>query len=77
MVYRGRVAGGVVVLEGGVRLPEGTPVKVETVESEKTVGGDDLLYRLGELAVPTGIPDLALNIDHYLYGHPKVDDARQ
>ena len=77
MVYRGRVTGGVVVLEGGVQLPEGTAVKVETVETEKSAAGDDLLYRLDELAVPTGIPDLALNIDRYLYGHPKVDDARQ
>jgi hypothetical protein len=34
------------------------------------------LYRLAELATPSGIPDLAVNIDHYLYGHPKVDDAK-
>jgi len=77
VIYHGRVASGVVVLEGGVQLPEGTTVKVETLDKEKTTGGDDPLYRLGELAVPTGIPDLALNIDHYLYAHPKVDDAQQ
>lgn len=77
MIYRGQVSNGVVVLEGGIQLPEGTAVKVETVDRETTAGGDDRLYRLGELAVPTGIPDLALNIDHYLYAHPKVDDAQQ
>ena len=54
MIYRGRVTGGVVVLEGDVQLPEGTAVKVEAVEREMTAGGDDRLYRLGELAVPTG-----------------------
>lgn len=77
MVYRGRVSNGVVVFEGGVKLPEGTRVKVETLDAEKPSGDDDRLYRLAELAVPTGIPDLALNINHYLYGHPKVDDDQQ
>ena len=77
MTYRGRVSNGMVVLEGNVRLPEGTAVKVEPVDTDTPADADDRLYRLGELAVPTGIPDLALNIDHYLYGHPKVSDAQQ
>ena len=75
MSYRGRVHNGVVVLEGGVKLPEGAAVKVETIEASLPEETDDRVYRLAELASPTGIPDLALNIDHYLYGHPKVDDA--
>lgn len=77
MIYRGRVKNGVVVIEGGVTLPEGTPVRVTTIEGGVPASGAGQLYRLGELAVPTGIPDLALNIDHYLYGHPKVSDAGQ
>ena len=77
MVYPGRVKNGVVVLEGGVELPEGTPVQVTTIEAQEPAGVDDQLYRLGELAVSTGTPDLALNIDHYLYGHPRVGDAVQ
>ncbi|HUT93829.1 MAG TPA: hypothetical protein VMY37_30480 [Thermoguttaceae bacterium] len=77
MSYRGRVHNGVVVLEGGVKLPEGAAVKVETIEASLPEETDDRVYRLAELASPTGIPDLALNIDHYLYGHPKVDDARE
>ena len=77
MMYRGRVTNGMVVLEGNVQLPEGTVVKVEPVDTDTPGDADDRLYRLGELAVPTGIPDLALNIDHYLYGHPKVSDAQQ
>lgn len=77
MNYRGRVTNGVVVLDGDIQLPEGTAVKVEPIETGPSAESHDRLYRLGELAVPTGICDLALNIDHYLYGHPKVDDASE
>lgn len=31
----------------------------------------DAVYRLDELAMPTGVSDLASNIDHYLYGAPR------
>ncbi len=75
MVYQGRVTNGVVVLENNVRLPEGTPVTVHPVDEAPTPVQDDLIYAMAELAVPTGIGDLAVNIDHYLYGHPKLDDA--
>jgi hypothetical protein len=36
----------------------------------------DPVWRMGELAADAGIPDLSVNIDHYLYGHPKVSDAK-
>lgn len=49
----------------------------ETAHEEKSVEDQDGLSRLADLAVPTGTADLAMNIDHYLYGHPKVSDARQ
>jgi hypothetical protein len=74
MTYFGKIQNGMVVLEGGVRLPEGTAVKVEPVVDAASAGVDPL-YQLTQLAVPTGVPDLAKNIDHYLYGHPKVSDA--
>jgi hypothetical protein len=77
MTYRGRVHNGVVVIEGGAALPEGTIVTIETHEVRAAADAEDPLYKLGELATASGIPDLALNIDHYLYGHPKVSDARQ
>jgi hypothetical protein len=77
VTYHGRVENGVVVLEGGATLPEGTAVVVETCETRPTPGAEDPLYSLGELATSSGIRDLALNIDHYLYGHPKVGDVRQ
>ncbi|HEY8665287.1 MAG TPA: hypothetical protein VIL86_01420 [Tepidisphaeraceae bacterium] len=80
MSYRGRVQDGVVVLEPGVRLPEGRTVSVELVEPETASDPAQLtpdpLSRMADLAVETGISDLSVNIDHYLYGHPKVNDER-
>ena len=76
MVYHGSVTNGQVVLEGNPVLPEGAAIRVELVEKQSLIGDDDPIYRIGELAVPTGIPDLAKNIDHYLYGHPRVDDEQ-
>jgi hypothetical protein len=80
MVYQGTVQNGVVVFATGMPLPDGTPVNVAPVTSSAPAGvnGDDIdpIFRMGELAIDTGIPDLAVNIDHYLYGHPKVTDAK-
>lgn len=81
MVYQGTVQNGVVVFPAGVYLPEGSPVRVELLARESTdsqvAGSDDILFRMGEYAVETGIPDLAANADHYLYGHPKqVNDGK-
>ena len=73
MTYRGKVANGVIVLEGDHQLPEGTAVTVQEVAERKKAG--DAIYRVDDLAVSTGIHDLAKNVDHYLYGHPKVDDG--
>ena len=77
MTYRGKISGGVVVLAKDAQLPEGTMVKVEPIEESSEPLSSDPLYRLGELAVPTGIPDLASNIDHYLYGHPKAGNGSE
>ena len=86
MTYAGEVRGGVVVLAGGVSLPDGTKVSVEPVGAEPDVAPTDAakpdpaeedptepdpLLGMLDLAVDTGIPDLAYNVDHYLYGHPR------
>jgi hypothetical protein len=76
MTYRGRVSSGVVVLEGGVKLPEGLAVSVEPIEAKPATDADGI-YGLADLAEPTGVPDLARNIDHYLYGHPKVKNGER
>lgn len=70
MVYRGTVQGGVVQFDGGVAPVDGTAVRVEPIEEsgKAQTNGSDPLFRMDELAVDTGIPDLASNLDHYLYG---------
>jgi hypothetical protein len=74
MTVRGKIKGGVVVLEEGACLPEGSEVRVELVQpaSESlpdTTVGERLLKFAGKA---TGLPrDAARNHEHYLYGTPK------
>jgi hypothetical protein len=78
MVYHGRVKNGAIVLNPAVELPDGAAVRVELeppAGESQVSSGDDPLSRMTDLAVETGIPDLATNVDHYLYGHPKTSDA--
>ncbi len=80
MVYQGTIQNGVVVFQNGAQLPEGAMVRVELLDQEAPqeplTPEEDSLLRMGELAIDTGIPDLAVNINHYLYGHPKVIDGQ-
>lgn len=77
MTYFGRIKRGVVVLDGGVRLPEGTAVTVDFVPPSSD--GDDepehptLLERLMPVVgAAKGLPsDAAKHLDHYLYGRPR------
>ena len=76
------------VFDGKVLRPEG-PVDLElnghymlTIEPMEKVEGiypveNDPAFNLSSLAVKTGIPDLATEHDHYLYGTPKrrAEDA--
>ena len=55
-----------------VDLPEGERVFLTVISSSKEA--IDPAYNLTEMAEETGIPDLATNIDHYLYGLPKQSD---
>lgn len=76
MRYRGKIKGGVVVLEGGVSLPEGADVSVEPIISQATIAAaeppviwEKLLKLAGSAArLPK---DAAAQHDHYLYGTPK------
>ncbi len=78
MVFEGTVQNGVVVFPFGISLPDGTAVRVEATPPAEHVAQEesDPVFRMGDLAVDTGIPDLAVNIDHYLYGHPKATDGQ-
>jgi hypothetical protein len=77
MVYHGHVENGLIRLEGSVTLPEGIEVRVETVSPapgvESNEGGLSLYERLRPvIGAAKGLPaDASVNVDHYLYGHPK------
>ena len=66
---------GEIVLDPGVRLPDEAEVRIEleTTERPASQRDQDPLFQMADLAVETGISDLATNIDHYLYGHPKSE----
>jgi len=65
MVYHGKVANGVVVLDRP-GLPDGTEVRVEPVNGKEP--GKSLLSVAG---IADGPPDLAAQHDHYAHGKPK------
>jgi hypothetical protein len=83
MTYHGTVQNGVILVEGGVRLPEGVEVRIELVDgtaakpkrpvdNEPTIG--QKLAALGRWAETQScdLPDdLAENHDYYLHGLPK------
>lgn len=78
MTYRGRVKNGVVVLEPGARLREGTDVRVEPMgETEGAAEGSQESQQLREGllsfsgVVKDGPSDFARNHDHYLHGTPR------
>jgi hypothetical protein len=80
MTYKGRVQNGVILVEDGVRLPEGAEVHVEVADVPESWEKKDeptiweKLANLGRWAEtqPTDLPpDLAVNHDHYLHGAPK------
>ena len=76
MSYQGKVTNGVVVLDDGVKLPDGTVVRVEPVgdADRPNAPAGSLAERLLRFAgaAGAGLPeDLAENHDHYLYGTPK------
>ena len=78
MTYRGHVKGGMVIFDSPTPLPEGAEVTIELVSgpTESPDDAENPLLKMIELAGPTGIPDLATNHDHYLYGHPKLEVER-
>jgi len=74
MAYRGHVRNNVIVLEGGVSLPEGSEVLVEPVQpGPEDAGKEPLFERLADLVGSAeGLPEgLAENHDHYIHGTPK------
>lgn len=79
----GKVFNGVIILENGGTLPDGTIVRVEPLADLKPAESvnqvsqlrEMLLRHAGAIADPELPADLADNYDHYLYGTPKRLDS--
>ena len=73
MTWRGKVQGGVVVLDKAATPPEGAEVKVELVRKKIRAKRNSLAAKLRAWSgCAKGLPsDLARQHDHYLYGVPK------
>jgi hypothetical protein len=71
MSYTGIVENGVVKLPPNASLPEGTKVRVESLEPESE--REAMVEELRAIArsMPELPPDWASQHDHYLYGNPK------
>ena len=74
MTYRGRIKNGVIELDTPGDLPEDAQVNVELV-IDQVLSSENGLARMLDFVGDAGISDLSTNLDHYLYGHPQVNDA--
>ncbi len=83
MTVRGKIKNGRVVLDNPKALAEGTEVEVRPVKKRKSAAKPrkpktkarprSLAERLAPfIGVVKDLPrDMSVNLDHYLYGHPK------
>ncbi len=70
MTIDGTVQNGAIVLDGKLRVPDGTRVRV--IVPEENAHKPTLLGLLELAGTVNDLPsDMALNHDHYLHGHPK------
>jgi hypothetical protein len=85
MTFLGHVQNGVVVFETPIPIPEGTAVTVspqatppseERREVDETGSSPPPVRWFDGLVGCLDLPkDASQNVDHYLYGHPKVTDT--
>ena len=68
MTYKGTVAGGVVVPQRGVQLPEGADCRIQVLKRPKRQSPKIMRHAGAAKSLPS---DASRNVDHYLYGHPK------
>ena len=75
MTYRGHIENGAVVLDESADLPEGAGVEINVLagNGDSQAGADHAHAGLMRFAgIIEDMPeDASLNVDHYLYGHPK------
>jgi hypothetical protein len=75
----GKVVNGVVVLDQPRSLEDGTTVRVRPVEKRSDAEGDvsslrEMLLSFAEVIEDADLPDLAENLDHYLYGTSRREE---
>jgi hypothetical protein len=80
--YRGKFEKGKVIFTGDVPpLKDGDPVVVVTEGTQPTVNGPadpaDPFDTIGDDAVDTGITDMSVEHDHYIYGTPKRNQRKE
>ncbi|HMN42735.1 MAG TPA: hypothetical protein PKE29_17985 [Phycisphaerales bacterium] len=78
MTFRGTIRNGQIEPDRDITLPEGTRVNIEPAAPARRARAPraskpakDPAFRIGDLAVPMRIADLAAQHDHYLYSTPK------
>jgi hypothetical protein len=70
MTLDGTVRDGIIVLENGVQIPDGT--RVQVVVADEPVERPSLLSLLKLAGAVKGLPaDFAAQHDHYIHGTPK------
>jgi hypothetical protein len=70
MTLEGTMQNGMIVLDQGATLPEGTRVRVVAESAVEASSAKELLMQMA--GCMTDLPsDLAKNHDHYLHGTPK------
>jgi hypothetical protein len=75
MTLEGIVQNGTIVLENGARLANGTRVRI--IVPDEAPRKPTLLGLLELAGTVNDLPsDMALNLDHYLHGHPKKSRLR-
>ena len=84
MTVRGKIKNGKVLLDNPSALPDGTEVEVRPLKKARKpkkapkkakLASRSLAERLAPFigAVNDLPPDMSVNLDHYLYGHPKQE----
>ena len=76
MVYRGHVRNGKVELDEMASLPEGAAVEIALASPNGSGNEEQGSSQYEHLKDFIGVvddlpPDASVNVDHYLYGHPK------
>jgi hypothetical protein len=80
--YRGKFEKGKIIFTGDVPpLKDGDPVVVVTEETRPAANGAavhvDPFDTIGDDAVDTGITDMSVEHDHYIYGTPKRNQRKE